>query len=185
MIDGRITGARTASAASWATCRWPSMGGPASAARADVSRPTWPDRIWPPKPRGSWAARWTPPPSSISPMVSGGNADRAHAEAVIEEAHGSAGGGAHHHRERHQPRAPARRGQCGTGLRAPRGRLRARLARRAYPGALATTDLTFLDLDKDTSVRGGAALVLYEGNRARRAHEKLFIASHGSLTVGL
>jgi len=40
--------------------------------------------------------------------------------------------------------------------------VRARLARRAYKGALATTRVIFLDLDKDTSVRGGAALVLYE-----------------------
>ena len=40
--------------------------------------------------------------------------------------------------------------------------VRARLARRAYKGALAATQVIFLDLDKDTSVRGGAALVLYE-----------------------
>jgi len=40
--------------------------------------------------------------------------------------------------------------------------VRARLARRAYKGALATTRVIFLDLGKDTSVRGGAALVLYE-----------------------
>jgi glucokinase len=43
--------------------------------------------------------------------------------------------------------------------------LRARLARRAYAGALATTKLIFLDLAKDTSVRGGAALFLYERER--------------------
>lgn len=43
--------------------------------------------------------------------------------------------------------------------------LRARLARRAYAGALATTHIAFLDLDKDTTVRGGAALVLYELDR--------------------
>jgi glucokinase len=36
--------------------------------------------------------------------------------------------------------------------------LRARLARRAYAGALATTRLRFLGLDKRTTVRGGAAL---------------------------
>jgi glucokinase len=44
--------------------------------------------------------------------------------------------------------------------------LRARLARRAYKGAFATTHLAFLDLGKDTSVRGGAALVLYEWEQA-------------------
>ena len=43
--------------------------------------------------------------------------------------------------------------------------LRARLARRAYAGALATTEISFLDLDKDRSVRGGAALVLHERER--------------------
>jgi glucokinase len=42
---------------------------------------------------------------------------------------------------------------------APRAaELRARLARRAYAGALATTRLRFLALDKRTTVRGGAAL---------------------------
>ena len=43
--------------------------------------------------------------------------------------------------------------------------LRARLARRAYAGALATTHIAFLDLDKDITVRGGAGLVLYELGR--------------------
>ena len=43
--------------------------------------------------------------------------------------------------------------------------LRARLARRAYAGALATTKISFLDLGKDSSVRGGAALVLHERER--------------------
>jgi len=42
---------------------------------------------------------------------------------------------------------------------APRAaELRARLSRRAYAGALATTRLRFLSLDKQTTVRGGAAL---------------------------
>jgi glucokinase len=46
---------------------------------------------------------------------------------------------------------------------APReAELRARLARRAYAGALATTRIAFLELDKETTVRGGAALVRYE-----------------------
>jgi hypothetical protein len=40
--------------------------------------------------------------------------------------------------------------------------VRARLAQRAYKGALAATQVIFLDLGKDTSVRGGAALILYE-----------------------
>jgi glucokinase len=40
--------------------------------------------------------------------------------------------------------------------------LRARLARRVYAGALATTRVSFLDLGKEVTVRGGAALVRYE-----------------------
>jgi glucokinase len=53
-------------------------------------------------------------------------------------------------------------GSVGRAFARREGDLRARLARRAYKDALATTRLAFLDLDKDTSVRGGAALVLYE-----------------------
>jgi glucokinase len=47
--------------------------------------------------------------------------------------------------------------------------LRARLARRAYAGALATTRLRFLRLDKRTTVRGGAALARHAAIRRRRA----------------
>jgi predicted NBD/HSP70 family sugar kinase len=43
--------------------------------------------------------------------------------------------------------------------------LRSRLAKRAYAGALGTTEIRFLDLAKDATVRGGAALVLYERER--------------------
>jgi glucokinase len=53
-------------------------------------------------------------------------------------------------------------GSVGRAFARREGDVRARLARRAYKGALATTRVIFLDLDKDTSVRGGAALVLYE-----------------------
>jgi glucokinase len=59
-------------------------------------------------------------------------------------------------------------GSVGRAFARREGDVRARLARRAYKGALATTRLLFLDLDKDTSVRGGAALVLYEQERASR-----------------
>ena len=46
--------------------------------------------------------------------------------------------------------------------------LRARLARRAYAGALATTRLRFLALDKRTTTRGGAALARHAAiSRAR------------------
>jgi glucokinase len=56
-------------------------------------------------------------------------------------------------------------GSVGRAFARREADLLARLARRAYKGALATTRLAFLDLDKDISVRGGAALVLYERER--------------------
>lgn len=57
-------------------------------------------------------------------------------------------------------------GSVGRAFARREGDLRERLARRAYKGALATTRLAFLDLDKDTSVRGGAAPFLYEQARS-------------------
>jgi glucokinase len=59
-------------------------------------------------------------------------------------------------------------GSVGRAFARREGDVRARLARRAYKGALATTQVIFLDVGKDTSVRGGAALVLYEQERASR-----------------
>ena len=59
-------------------------------------------------------------------------------------------------------------GSVGRAFARREGDVRARLARRAYKGALATTRVIFLDLDKETSVRGGAALVLYEREQASR-----------------
>lgn len=53
-------------------------------------------------------------------------------------------------------------GSVGRAFARREGDVRARLARRAYKGALAATQVIFLDVGKDTSVRGGAALVLYE-----------------------
>lgn len=52
-------------------------------------------------------------------------------------------------------------GSIGRAFAPREADLRARLARRAYAGAVATTRLAFIDLDKDTTVRGGAALVAY------------------------
>jgi glucokinase len=60
-------------------------------------------------------------------------------------------------------------GSVGRAFALREGDLRARLARRAYKGALATTRLAFLDLGKDTSVRGGAALVLYEREQSSKS----------------
>jgi glucokinase len=56
-------------------------------------------------------------------------------------------------------------GSVGRAFAAREADLRARLARRAYAAALASTRLVFLDLGKDGSVRGGAALVLHERER--------------------
>jgi glucokinase len=56
-------------------------------------------------------------------------------------------------------------GSVGRAFAEREADLRARLARRAYAAALATTQITFLDLGKDSSVRGGAALVLHERER--------------------
>ena len=49
-------------------------------------------------------------------------------------------------------------GSVGEAFAAREADLRARLARRAYPGAAASTRLGFVGLDKTTTVRGGAAL---------------------------
>jgi predicted NBD/HSP70 family sugar kinase len=49
-------------------------------------------------------------------------------------------------------------GTVGSAFAARAADLRARVARRAYAGALASTEVAFLDLTKDTTVRGGAAL---------------------------
>jgi len=52
-------------------------------------------------------------------------------------------------------------GSIGRAFAAVETDLRARLARRAYAGAVATTRIVFIGSDKDTTVRGGAALVAY------------------------
>lgn len=51
-------------------------------------------------------------------------------------------------------------GSIGRAFAHRQADVRARLARRAYAGAMATTRLAFLDLGKRESVRGGAALVV-------------------------
>ena len=56
-------------------------------------------------------------------------------------------------------------GSVGRAFAARELDLLARLSRRAYAAALATTRITFLDIGKDSSVRGGAALVLHERER--------------------
>jgi glucokinase len=58
-------------------------------------------------------------------------------------------------------------GSVAKSLKLLEREVRARLARYAFAGALATTRLEILTMDKDATVRGGAALVNYE--IARRA----------------
>jgi glucokinase len=56
-------------------------------------------------------------------------------------------------------------GSVGRAFAAREHDLLARLSRRAYAAALATTRIMFLDVGKDSLVRGGAALVLHERDR--------------------
>lgn len=58
-------------------------------------------------------------------------------------------------------------GSVAKSLRPLEARLRASLARHAFAGALASTRLEILSLDKAATVRGGAALLHYETERRR------------------
>ena len=58
-------------------------------------------------------------------------------------------------------------GSVAKSLRPLEARLRACLAGYAFAAALAATRLEILSLDKDATVRGGAALVRYETDRRR------------------
>jgi hypothetical protein len=56
-------------------------------------------------------------------------------------------------------------GSVAKSLRPLEREVRAELARFAFAGAIATTRLEILGVDKDATVRGGAALVRYETQR--------------------
>ena len=58
-------------------------------------------------------------------------------------------------------------GSVAKSLRPLEARIRAAVATYAFAGALAATRLEILSLDKDATVRGGAALVHYETERRR------------------
>jgi hypothetical protein len=58
-------------------------------------------------------------------------------------------------------------GSVAKSLRPIEARVRAALARHAFAEALRATHLEILTLDKDATVRGGAALVHYETRRRR------------------
>jgi glucokinase len=58
-------------------------------------------------------------------------------------------------------------GSVAKSLRPLEARIRAATSTYAFAGALAATRLEILSLDKDATVRGGAALVRYESERRR------------------
>lgn len=58
-------------------------------------------------------------------------------------------------------------GSVAKSLQPIEAEVRARLARYAFAGALGTTRIEILTMDKDATVRGGAALVKYETARRR------------------
>jgi len=88
--------------------------------------------------------------------------DRAVAAAVIDEAMEALAAGLAIIVNGLNPERLLIAGTVGRAFARRKDDLHSRLAKRAYAGALATTEVRFLDLAKDATVRGGAALVLYE-----------------------
>jgi glucokinase len=91
------------------------------------------------------------------------------AEAVLEEASEALAAGLATIVNGLNPERLLVAGSIGRAFASRESDLRARLARRAYAGALATTRVSFLDLGKEITVRGGAALVRYEFARRSAA----------------
>ena len=99
---------------------------------------------------------------------SGSASERVQARAVIEEATEALAAGLAIIVNGLNPERLLVAGTVGQAFARRESDLRSRLARRAYAGALATTEIRFLDLEKGTTVRGGGALVLYEGEQRQR-----------------
>ncbi|HTY80023.1 MAG TPA: ROK family protein [Candidatus Bathyarchaeia archaeon] len=93
---------------------------------------------------------------------SGSTAERSLAAAVLDEATEALAAGLAIIVNGLNPERLLVGGTVGQAFARRESDLRARLARRAYAGALATTEIRFLHLVKRATVRGGAALVLYE-----------------------
>ena len=91
------------------------------------------------------------------------------AEAVVEEACAALGAGLAIIVNGLDPERVLLAGSVAKSLRPIEARVRAALARYAFAEALRATRLEILTLDKDATVRGGAALVHYETQRRRRA----------------
>lgn len=95
-------------------------------------------------------------------LAAGGDAA---AEAVVDEVCRALGAGLAVIVNGLNPERVLLAGSVAKSLRPLEGRLRARLAEYAFAGALASTRLEILTLDKDATVRGGAALVRHETDR--------------------
>jgi glucokinase len=101
-------------------------------------------------------------------LAAGGDAA---AEAVVDEVCRALGAGLAVIVNGLNPECVLLAGSVAKSLRPLEGRLRARLAEYAFAGALASTRLEILALDKNATVRGGAALVRYETTmRATLSH---------------
>jgi glucokinase len=90
------------------------------------------------------------------------------ADAVVEEICSALGAGLAVIVNGLNPERVLLAGSVAKSLRPLEARLRAALARFAFAEALRATHLEILSLDKDATVRGGAALVHYETHRRRR-----------------
>jgi glucokinase len=94
-------------------------------------------------------------------------AGRAEAEEIVDEVCRALGAGLAVIVNGLNPERVLLAGSVAKSLRPLEARLRASLAGYAFAAALAATRLEILSLDKDATVRGGAALVRYETNRRR------------------
>jgi glucokinase len=94
-------------------------------------------------------------------------AGRVEAEEIVEEVCRALGAGLAIIVNGLNPERVLLAGSVAKSLRPLEARLRASLAGHAFAAALAATRLEILSLDKDATVRGGAALVRYETDRRR------------------
>jgi glucokinase len=94
-------------------------------------------------------------------------AGRAEAEEIVDEVCRAVGAGLAIIVNGLNPERVLLAGSVAKSLRPLEARLRASLAGYAFRAAVAATHLEILSLDKDATVRGGAALVRYETERRR------------------
>jgi len=94
-------------------------------------------------------------------------AGQAEAETIVEEVCRALGAGLAVIVNGLNPERVLLAGSVAKSLRPLEARIRASLAGYAFAAAIAATRLEILSLDKDATVRGGAALVRYETDRRR------------------